>query len=80
VIDHHPARSGASTDPDYKVVGRRPTPRDGFPIVGSVDRVPGLYVAVMRSGVTPASAIGGFVADELLTEDATICWRRTAGR
>jgi glycine/D-amino acid oxidase-like deaminating enzyme len=59
--------SGASIVQDYHVVGRRPMPRDGFPIVGSVGHVPGLYVAVMHSGITLAPAIGRFVADELLT-------------
>ena len=59
--------SGASIAPDYHVVGRRPMPQDGFPVVGQVDGITGLYVAVMHSGVTLAPAIGRFVADELLT-------------
>jgi glycine/D-amino acid oxidase-like deaminating enzyme len=59
--------SGASISPGYHVVGRRPMPQDGFPVVGQVDGIPGLYVAVMHSGVTLAPAIGRFVADEMLT-------------
>jgi len=59
--------SGASITPNYHVIGSRPMPQDGFPVVGSVDAIPGLYVAVMHSGITLAPAIGRFVADELLT-------------
>jgi glycine/D-amino acid oxidase-like deaminating enzyme len=59
--------SGASISPDYHVIGHRPMPGDGFPVVGSIDNIPGLYVAVMHSGITLAPAIGRFVADELLT-------------
>jgi glycine/D-amino acid oxidase-like deaminating enzyme len=59
--------SGASIAPGYHVVGRRPMPQDGFPVVGWVDGIPGLYVAVMHSGVTLAPAIGRFVAADVLT-------------
>ena len=59
--------SGASISPDYHVVGRRPMPQDGIPVVGSIDSVRGLYVAVMHSGITLAPAIGRCVADEMLT-------------
>ncbi|MFM9860904.1 FAD-binding oxidoreductase [Pseudoxanthobacter sp. M-2] len=47
-------------------VGRRPTPADGFPAVGGVTDVPGLFVAVMHSGVTLAPAVGAFLAGEIL--------------
>ena len=47
------------------VIGHRPMPRDGLPVVGPA--APGLHVAVMHSGVTLAPAIGRFVADEILT-------------
>lgn len=59
--------SDASLSPDFHVVGRRPIPKDGFPAVGRVDGIPGLYTAVMHSGITLAPAIGRFVADEVLT-------------
>ena len=59
--------SGASLSPDFHVVGCRPMPSDGFPAVGRADGLPGLYTAVMHSGITLAPAIGHFVADELLT-------------
>ncbi|WP_274423819.1 NAD(P)/FAD-dependent oxidoreductase [Chelativorans sp. YIM 93263] len=47
-------------------VGYRPTPEDGVPIVGSVDSQPGLYLAVMHSGITLAPAVGRFLAGEIL--------------
>jgi glycine/D-amino acid oxidase-like deaminating enzyme len=59
--------SGESLSPDFHVVGHRPIPKDGFPAVGRADGIPGLYTAVMHSGITLAPAIGRFVADELLT-------------
>ncbi len=36
-------------------------------MVGRVDGIAGLYVAVMHSGITLAPAIGRFVADEIMT-------------
>jgi glycine/D-amino acid oxidase-like deaminating enzyme len=53
--------------PDSHVVGIRPIPEDGFPVIGRARGVAGLYVAVMHSGITLAPAIGHFVADEILT-------------
>ena len=52
---------------DFRTIGERPTPADGFPIVGRPQGVAGLYLAVMHSGITLAPAIGRFAADELLT-------------
>jgi len=46
------------------VIGHRPMPRDGLPVVGQA--APGLHVAVTHSGVTLAPAIGRFVAEEIL--------------
>ena len=48
-------------------VGYRPTPGDGFPIIGRPADVAGLYLTVMHSGVTNAPAVGAFVAKEVLT-------------
>jgi glycine/D-amino acid oxidase-like deaminating enzyme len=42
-------------------------PQDGFPVVGQIDDIRGLYLAVLHSGVTLAPAIGRLVADEALT-------------
>ena len=47
-------------------VGVRPVPADGAPIVGPVPGVPGLYLAVMHSGVTLAPLVGRLVARELV--------------
>ncbi|MGH6913163.1 MAG: FAD-dependent oxidoreductase, partial [Geminicoccales bacterium] len=47
-------------------VGLRPIPQDGKPVVGSAPGVPGLYLAVMHSGVTLAPAVGRFAAMEML--------------
>jgi glycine/D-amino acid oxidase-like deaminating enzyme len=44
----------------------RPMPADGEPIVGPVDQVPGLYLAVMHSAVTLAAAVGRLVASEVV--------------
>jgi glycine/D-amino acid oxidase-like deaminating enzyme len=49
------------------VIGVRPIPKDGFPVVGRAIGIAGLYVAVMHSGITLAPAMGRFVADEILT-------------
>lgn len=50
----------------HYTLGHRPTPIDGFPIVGAVDQHPGLYLAVTHSGVTLAPALGLFAAEEIL--------------
>jgi glycine/D-amino acid oxidase-like deaminating enzyme len=53
--------------PGAHVVGWRPMPKDGFPIVGRAAAISGLYVAAMHSGITLAPVIGKFAADEILT-------------
>lgn len=50
----------------FHTIGYRPTPADGFPVVGRPGGRRGLYLAVMHSGVTLAAAIGRFVAEEVL--------------
>lgn len=52
---------------DRFTVGLRPTPFDGFPIVGRPRDSQGLYLAVMHSGMTLAPAVGVFASQELLT-------------
>lgn len=52
---------------DHFTVGLRPTPFDGFPIVGRPEDSQGLYLAVMHSGMTLAPAVGIFAAQELLS-------------
>ncbi|MER9137815.1 FAD-binding oxidoreductase [Mesorhizobium sp. M0830] len=51
---------------DFHTVGYRPTPIDGFPIIGRAEGMEGVYVAVMHSGITLAPAVGLFVAREIL--------------
>ena len=51
---------------DHYMIGHRPLPADGFPIVGATAAAPGLYLAVTHSGVTLAPAIGRFTAAEIL--------------
>lgn len=51
---------------DFHTVGYRPTPADGFPMIGRPFNREGLYLAVMHSGITLAPAVGLFACDELL--------------
>ena len=51
---------------DFFMLGYRPIPEDGFPVVGRAPGLAGLYLAVTHSGVTLAPAIGLFAAEELL--------------
>ena len=60
-------KGGQSLEMDFHTVGYRPTPKDGFPIVGTVEGIHGLYLAVTHSGITLAPAIGRFAAEEILT-------------
>ena len=52
---------------DFHTVGYRPTPADGFPVIGRPAGTGGLYVSVMHSGVTLAPAVGLFAAAEILS-------------
>lgn len=63
-------RGGESLEMDFHTVGYRPTPKDGFPILGGADGVEGVYLAVTHSGVTLAPAIGRFAAEEILAGPA----------
>ncbi|MBB3611077.1 FAD-binding oxidoreductase [Rhizobium sp. BK602] len=51
---------------DFHTIGYRPTPKDGFPIIGGVDGVPGLYLAVLHSGVTLAPIVGLLASEEII--------------
>lgn len=50
---------------DFFTVGYRPTPRDGFPVIGNACE--GLYLAVMHSGVTLAPLAGSLASREILS-------------
>lgn len=59
-------------------VGVRSIPRDGFPIVGPVPGVEGLYVVATHSGVTMGPFLGRIVANEILTghmDERISCFR-----
>lgn len=51
---------------EHETIGLRPIPRDGMPVVGAIDSVQGLYVAVMHSGMTLAPIVGRMTAGEIL--------------
>ncbi|MEM7172357.1 MAG: FAD-binding oxidoreductase [Pseudomonadota bacterium] len=50
----------------------RPTPQDGFPIVGFVSGVAGLYIAAMHSGITLAPIVGRLAAEEIVQEKESL--------
>ena len=54
---------------DFHTVGHRPTPADGFPVIGRQAGTAGLYVTVMHSGITLAPVAGLFAAKEILSGD-----------
>jgi glycine/D-amino acid oxidase-like deaminating enzyme len=47
-------------------LGYRPLPRDGYPLIGFPDGAPGVYLAVMHSGVTLCPIVGRLAAIEIL--------------
>jgi glycine/D-amino acid oxidase-like deaminating enzyme len=47
-------------------VGQRPVLQDGHPVMGFIDDITGLYVAVMHPGVTCAATVGRLVSEELI--------------
>jgi D-hydroxyproline dehydrogenase subunit beta len=47
------------------VIAERPVPGDGLPVVGPVDEVPGLWLAVMHSGVTLAAIVAEMLGAEI---------------
>ncbi|UCI07661.1 NAD(P)/FAD-dependent oxidoreductase [Mesorhizobium sp. B1-1-8] len=59
-------RGAEGLELDFHTVGYRPTPIDGFPIIGRAEGVDGLYIAVTHSGVTLAPAVGLFATREIL--------------
>jgi len=59
-------RGAGDLELDFHTVGYRPTPIDGFPIIGRAESMDGLYIAVMHSGITLAPAVGLFAAREIL--------------
>lgn len=50
------------------MVGRRPIPQDGLPVIGRATHIDGLYLSVMHVGVTLAAIVGRLAAAELLSD------------
>ena len=48
-------------------IGWRPLPRDGIPIIGRLEGLSDIYVAVMHSGVSLAAIVGKLVSEEILS-------------
>ncbi len=55
----------ADVRPSGVLVGVRPMPRDGYPIVGFAPEVSGFYVAVTHSGVTLSARLARLVTEDL---------------
>ncbi|MDE0783370.1 MAG: FAD-binding oxidoreductase [Planktomarina sp.] len=47
-------------------VGQRPVPKDGFPVIGALNELDGLFTAVMHSGVTLGPFVGELLAAQML--------------
>jgi glycine/D-amino acid oxidase-like deaminating enzyme len=47
-------------------LGFRPLPKDGYPLIGFPEGAPGIYLAVMHSGVTLSPIVGKLAALEIL--------------
>lgn len=52
-------------------VGPKPVPKDGEPVLGALDAVPGYYVAFTHSGATMGLITGELLAREIVTEEAS---------
>jgi glycine/D-amino acid oxidase-like deaminating enzyme len=51
---------------DFYTLGQRPTPGDGFPMLGRPKNSAGLYLVLSHSGITLAPALGLFSTQELM--------------
>jgi glycine/D-amino acid oxidase-like deaminating enzyme len=51
---------------EHFTLGVRPIPADGLPVIGPVSDLPGLYLAVMHSGITLAPLVGRLSAEEIV--------------
>lgn len=60
----------ALRDADIKsvIVGFRPMPMDGLPMIGNVPGVDGMYVVATHSGITLAPIIGKYAAQEIVSK------------
>jgi glycine/D-amino acid oxidase-like deaminating enzyme len=58
----------ASLSLEKVTLGFRPLPRDGYPVIGFAEGAPGVYFAVMHSGVTLCPIVGRLAALEILDD------------
>lgn len=52
--------------PQTVVVGLRPIPADGVPIIGYLPKIRGVYVCAMHPGVTLAAIVGRLASEEII--------------
>ncbi|NLR99576.1 FAD-binding oxidoreductase [Rhizobium sp. P38BS-XIX] len=64
-------KAGEALELDFYTIGYRPTPEDGMPVIGHADQAPGLYIAVLHSGVTLAPLVGLLAAQEIVDGDTS---------
>jgi len=60
-----------SIEPQTVVVGFRPMPADGIPVIGYLPGVGGVYVCAMHPGVTLAAIVGRLASEELLDRQSS---------
>lgn len=54
------------------MLGLRPTPVDGLPVVGAARGVEGLYLAAMHSGITLGPLVGELIAAEVMGQHSDL--------
>ncbi len=67
-VERLQALFGQEIEPAEVLLGHRPVPGDGLPVIGPA--LPGLSVAVMHSGVTLAALAGEVIAAGVLGKEA----------
>ena len=55
-------------DIDHVSIGWRPLPKDGVPVIGRINSIQGVYVAMMHSGVSLAAVVSKLVSEEILED------------
>ena len=60
--------AAAAAEVDEVLIGWRPLPLDGHPVLGTPNASPASYLAIMHSGISLAPLVGQLVAQELLTQ------------
>ena len=50
------------------VIGWRPLPLDGHPVIGPSSAAANSYIAIMNSGISLGAVVGEMVSDELIND------------